>query len=69
MWTTGLNNYGQLGLGHLENKKLLQHVAALDGKAITEVGSYKMACSLKIRYGSACVLSHRPATSNPLMLS
>ena len=37
MWSTGLNNYGQLGLGHFENQKLLQHVEALDGKAVTEV--------------------------------
>lgn len=40
MWTTGLNNYGQLGLGDMQNRKLLQHVAALDDKAITEVGGF-----------------------------
>ena len=38
VWSTGLNNYGQLGLGDLENRRLLQHVAALDDRAITEVG-------------------------------
>ncbi len=36
VWATGLNNYGQLGLGHTTNQHLLQHVEALDDKAITE---------------------------------
>lgn len=48
VWSTGLNNYGQLGLGHQTNQKLLQHVEALDGKGITEVtggAHYSMALS------------------------
>jgi hypothetical protein len=44
VWSTGLNNYGQLGLGDLENRRLLQHVAALDDRAITEVGVVGLLC-------------------------